>query len=135
MRNTYATFDLPAWRRRMGWNQDRAAHELGVELSTYRRAEYLSADHPGHPVKLAVVRLAQLLEAHPPKSMWNPPPVVDDIGQQAIPSRPSKLTEAKVRAIRKAPKSMTNVELAAKYGVSPVAVRAARIGETWKDVT
>ena len=135
MRNTYATFDLPAWRRRLGWNQERAARELGLSIAAYRVAEYRCADHPQRPCILGLVHLAQLLERHPPALQWQPPPLVDDIGKQQIHAAGrTKLTAAKVRAIRKSPKSVTNAELARKFGVSAPAVAAARAGETWKHV-
>lgn len=76
MRTTYASFDLLAWRRRMGWTQARAAHELGMSGSHYRAAEYHCADTRGRPTKLQLIRLAQLLEDRPPKLQWQPPPLL-----------------------------------------------------------
>ena len=76
MRATFATFDLLAWRRRLQWTQTRAAHELGLSHAAYRAAEYHASDTRGKPVRLAYIRLAQLIEAHPPRQYWQPPPIV-----------------------------------------------------------
>ncbi|ENY7433633.1 helix-turn-helix transcriptional regulator [Escherichia marmotae] len=32
-------FELRLWRRGMGWDQERAAEELGISLRTYKRYE------------------------------------------------------------------------------------------------
>ncbi|MCW7763468.1 helix-turn-helix domain-containing protein [Photorhabdus luminescens] len=32
-------FELRLWRREFGWDQERAAEELGVSLRTYKRYE------------------------------------------------------------------------------------------------
>jgi DNA-binding XRE family transcriptional regulator len=132
VRNTYATFDLPAWRRRMGWKQDRAAHELGVELSTYRRAEYVCADTPGRPVKLSLIHLCQLIEVDPPADWWQPPPLVETVGQQDMKPPALKLTPAKVKKIRAA-KGVAK-EIGEWYGISAQTVRAIKARKSWKHV-
>lgn len=33
------SFELKIWRRGMGWDQERAAEELGVGIATYKRYE------------------------------------------------------------------------------------------------
>jgi len=35
-------FELRIWRRGMGWDQERAAEELGVSLRSYKRYEKAS---------------------------------------------------------------------------------------------
>jgi DNA-binding XRE family transcriptional regulator len=56
------SFDLTEWRKRMHWTQVQAAHELGMDKSTYCRHEYRQHDRAGSPVRTTVVILARLLE-------------------------------------------------------------------------
>lgn len=46
----------------------------------------------------------------------------------------SKLTEDEVRAIKQKPKSVSNREIAEKYGVSHVTISRIRSGKAWVHV-
>lgn len=62
MKVTTTSFDLRAWRRRMGLTQVRAAEELGMSTGGYIASEYRNEDRPNHPCNKTVALLAAKLE-------------------------------------------------------------------------
>lgn len=69
------SFDLRAWRQRLGWDLSRAAQELGYSYSAYTAMEYRNEDRGpdaaeprhrapiAHPLDKTVARLCRILEA------------------------------------------------------------------------
>ncbi len=49
-------FELRIWRKGMGWDQERAAEELGVSLRTYKR--YEKAGEVAKLIELATLALS-----------------------------------------------------------------------------
>jgi len=91
MRILEESFDITAWRKRMGWSQAKAAKLLGMSLGAYCETEYRQQEgKPGirNPVRSTLVKLCCMYEAF--KEIGQDPQVVHDQLMQRVRDRPAR---------------------------------------------